>query len=395
MKKYILIILTLFLFIPCVNAKEVVVYFFHSNSCPHCRNEKEYLNTIDDENVKIKMYEISRYGNLMNKVITKLGIDDTSVPITIVGSDYIVGFRSELESEIDNLIDSYKDTKYCDVVDLILDNKNKDKIENCIKSNEGILKQKEEKSINIFGKKIEFNAKKVSLPLISILIGFVDGFNPCATWILIFLITMLFNMKDRRKMWILGLTFLITSGIVYFIFMLGLLTITNNLISTWFKYILALVAIIGGIINLKSFTNDLKKDVGCKVTNKEKRIRIIDRIKKIVQEKKFIISIIGIIMLAISVNFVELLCTSGLPTIFTSVLSLNNLTNYEYMMYMFIYIIMFMIDDIVIFVLAMKTFKITGISNKYTKYSHLVGGILMLLIGILMIFKIEWLMFNF
>lgn len=394
MKKYLFLIISLFIFIPSVSAKEAVVYFFHSDTCPHCAREKEYLKEIEDD-VTIKSYEVSRYSNLNKKVRTRLNITDSSVPLTIVGSDYIIGYSEDLKEEINNLINSYDDKDYCDAVKLIIDNKNQDKIEKCIEKNKNIKKDTTKKSVTLFGKKISFNAKEVSLPFISLLIGFIDGFNPCATWVLIFLITMLFNMKDRRKMWILGLTFLITSGLVYLIFMLGLLTITNSLISTWFKYILALVALIGGVINLRSFFITLKKDTGCTVTNKEKRIKIIDKIKKSVHEKNMLLSILGIVFLAISVNLVELLCSSGLPTVFISILSINDLKTFEYILYLVLYIIIFMLDDIVIFIVAMKTLKVAGISNKYTKYSHLIGGIIMIIIGILMIFKMEWLMFNF
>ena len=250
------------------------------------------------------------------------------------------------------------------------------------------------KTISILGKKIKFDAKSISLPLISILIGFIDGFNPCAMWVLIFLISMLFNMKDKKKMWILGLTFLITSALVYLVFMLGILKIANS-IGNSFKYVIGVIALLGGLVNLNSFRKSLNKSVGCQVTNKEQKKSTINKIKKIVTEQKFIMSLIGIMLLAISVNFVELACSAGLPTMFVEILSINNLDAFEYSIYMFLYILMFMIDDIVIFVIAMTTLKVTGISNKYTKYSHLIGGILMLLIGILMIFKTEWLMFNF
>ena len=99
--------------------------------------------------------------------------------------------------------------------------------------------------------------------------------------------------------------------------------------------------------------------------------------------------------LAISVNLVELACSAGLPLIFTQVLAFNNLNFLQYGFYMFLYVLFFLMDDIVVFAIAMKTLDIKGISSKYGKYSHLIGGILMLLIGLLMIFKPEWLMFNF
>lgn len=389
MKKIYLIFTLLFLFIPVINAKEVTVYLFHSDSCPHCKSEREYLKTIS--NIDVKEYEVSKYSKLLTKVTDKLNINSSSVPITIIGSDYKIGFNDEIKNDIKDMILSYSKSDYCDVVDLII--KNKD-IEKCLDDNKGIYNINNKKSLKLFNKTIYFDAKTVSLPIISILIGFIDGFNPCAMWILIFLISMLFNMKNKKKMWILGITFLVVSALVYLVFMLGLLKVANS-VGNKFKYIIGLVALIGGFINIKSYLKSRKKDTGCQVTNNKSRKKIIERIKKYVNEKNFILSILGISILAISVNLIELACSSGLPTMFIEILSLNDLSKFEYMFYLALYILMFMIDDIVIFIISMSTLKLTGISNKYTKYSHLIGGVLMILIGLLMIFRTDILMFNF
>ena len=121
----------------------------------------------------------------------------------------------------------------------------------------------------------------------------------------------------------------------------------------------------------------------------------MEKIKKIVSEKSFLLSIFGIMLLAFSVNLIELLCSLGIPVMFTNILAMNDLSAIEYVIYMGLYLLFFLIDDILIFVIAMKTLKIKGISNKYTKYSHLIGGVIMVLLGILMAIKPEWLMFNF
>ena len=389
MKKILLTFFALFLFIPLASAK-VNVYLFHSDSCPHCKREIEYLKTLDDVNVKY--YEVSSYSNLLSKVRKELNIKESSVPLTIIGSDYVIGYSDEIKNNIDSMIESYSEKEHCDVVEDIIQNKD---IKSCVDKNKGIYTKSDDKVLNIFGKKIIFNAKNISLPLISALIGFVDGFNPCAMWVLIFLISMLFNMKDRKKMWALGIVFLVTSALVYMAFMTGILALANSSVGSLFKYVIALVALIGGTINLVSFKKSLKSNTGCQVTDKKKKKKIMDRIKDIVSEKHFVISIIGIMLLAISVNLVELACSAGLPAMFIEILSLNNLSKLEYSLYMLIYMLMFMIDDIVVFIIAMTSLKLTGISNKYTKYSHLVGGIIMILIGILMIFKQDWLMFNF
>ena len=238
--------------------------------------------------------------------------------------------------------------------------------------------------------------KDVSLPIFTIILGAVDGFNPCAMWILIFLITMMFSMHDRKRMWILGFTFIFISGFVYLCFMVSWLSLASFLNSvTLIRFLIASFAVLFGMVNIYRYIKSLNSDVGCDVTDKKKRLKIMERIKKIVTEKSFLLSIIGIILLAFSVNLIELLCSLGIPVMFTNVLAMNDLSTLEYVIYIGLYLLFFLIDDIVIFVIAMKTLKIKGISNKYTKYSHLIGGIIMLLLGILMVIKPEWLMFNF
>ena len=113
------------------------------------------------------------------------------------------------------------------------------------------------------------------------------------------------------------------------------------------------------------------------------------------KEKSIWLALLGIITLAIGVNLVEMACSLGFPLIFTEILSLNNIKGIMKIIYLLIYIFFYMFDDILIFVIAMKTLEVTGVTNKYSKYTKLIGGILMLLIGILMIFKYEWLTLNF
>lgn len=242
----------------------------------------------------------------------------------------------------------------------------------------------------------DIDAKTVSLPLFSIVVGFIDGINPCAMWILIFLITMIMPMKDRKKQWILGLTFIITSGIVYLLFLVSWLNLAVFLTKiALIRTIISIFAIVFGMTNIYHYFKDLNSEVGCDVTDANKRQKIMSRIRKITSEEKFILAILGTIGLAASVNVLELLCSLGLPVVFTNVLALNHLNILEYIIYITLYILFYLIDDIVIFAIAMKTMHIKGISNKYTKYSHLIGGLIMVILGLLMVLKPEWLMLNF
>lgn len=397
LKIFFVSVLFLLLFIPFkieAEENEIRLYLFHSSSCPHCKAEKEFLDEIKDNYplLDIVEYEVSENEmnyNFYNKVMKKTGINATGVPFTLIGTDYYVGFDKSVgtDKEIINSIEKFLKGDYVDVIAKI---KNDEDISN-IKYN---VDTNDEKEIPILGK---IDSKNVSLPIFSIVMGALDGFNPCAMWVLLFLITMLFNMNDKKKMWILGLTFLTTSALVYLFIMLAWLKVAISFTTVkWIRILIALVALCGGIANLNGFIKSIKnKTDGCEVVDDKKRKKTFKKIKDIVNEKKFILALIGVITLAVSVNLIELACSAGLPLIFTQVLALNNLSTLEYSIYMFLYTLFFLLDDIVIFVVAMVTLNVKGISNKYGKYSHLIGGIIMMLIAVLMLFKPEWLMFNF
>ncbi len=394
------IVLLLLLLIPTlVSAKEVNLYLFHGDGCPHCAKEREYLKEIEKEydDVNIHLYEVwydTDNQELMEKVKKELNSSTNYVPLTIIGDKYTVGFNDNTKLMIKNNIEKCLKEDCEDVVGNVLAGKTAN--ETTIKKEVKEPKKDKEDSIKdlpILGK---VDVKKVSLPIMAAVIGLVDGFNPCAMWVLIFLISMLLGTKDRKKMWILGLTFLFTSAFIYLLFMVAWLNIAIKMNTViWLRITIAIIAIIAAFINLKSFYKSLKKDTGCEVVDSKKRKNIIEKIKKFTLEKSLILGLLGVMTLAVSVNFIELTCSAGLPLLFTQILALNNLSKLSYMIYILIYIFFFLVDDIIVFVIAMFTLKITGISNKYSKYSHLIGGIIMLLIGLLMIIKPEWLMLNF
>lgn len=394
--KYIFLFILSFLFIlPSINAeekKQVNVYLFHSNTCSHCKAETEFLNEIQKEyeNLKINLYEINdvkENKELMINIKEKLNIDSPMVPFTVIGDYYYIGYNDGVKDGIKNLIEKYTSEEQYDVIKDIIDGKDV--------SNFKIKNGEINKISTVFG---EIDPAKVSLPILSVIMGAIDGFNPCAMWVLIFLITMLFNMENKKRMWALGITFLVTSALIYLVFMFVWLGVATKLLTTisWLKLLIGLIALIGAFINLKGFIKSIvKKDAGCEVVDNSKRKKIISKIKKYTSEKSFILAMLGVMLLAISVNAIELACSAGLPVLFTNVLALNDVNFIEKCIYIFIYIFFFLIDDIIVFFVAMFTLNIKALSTKYTKYSHLIGGIIMLIIGILIIFKPEWLMFNF
>ena len=350
-------------------SKVVTVYFFHSEVCIHCQHENKFLEKMKKKyKDKIKIVKFQTYKNKANQELAKkakkrMGCDKDGVPFTVIGENYFLGYSDAIGDQIMQTIEEY-------VYD-------KDRVGTRV-------------DVPLIGK---VNLDKLSLPIVAFILGALDGFNPCAMWILLFLINMLFNMKDRKRMWLLGLTFLFTSAFVYFLAMLGLSVVLGLTATTWVQRIIAVVAIVGGIVNLNSYRKT--KNGGCHVVDEKKRKKYFTKMKKFTTEQNLILSLIGVITLAASVNVVELACSAGFPTIFITILELNKVGMISKVLYILLYIIFFLIDDIVVFVVAMKTLEISGVTTKYNKYSHLVGGILMILIGLLLIFKPEWIMLNF
>lgn len=396
---YIILIAVLFFcLLTNVNAKEksINIYFFNGDGCPHCAEEEEYLNKIKKQysNIKIVKYEVwynKKNAEFMNLVKEKLNITSPGVPITIIGKTYIIGYNDVAGEKLNRMINYYLKNDYTDVVKKIKKGENIDNIKDGFTKYEKSTDKNTIISVPLIGK---VNLKSLSIPTAATLIGLVDGFNPCAMWVLLFLISMLISMKDRKKMWILGISFLSTSAIVYMLIMLFWYNIMVNITtSIILRNIIAVVAIIASIINISQFFKS--KDGGCTVTDNKKRKKILEKIKKFTSEKSLLLAIIGVMGLAISVNLIELACSAGLPLVFTQILAINHVSQLQAFLYTILYIIFFLIDDIIVFSIAMFSMKVTAISTKYNKYSHLLGGIIMLLIGILLIFKPEWLMFNF
>lgn len=161
---------------------------------------------------------------------------------------------------------------------------------------------------------------------------------------------------------------------------------------SWVKLLVGLIALGAGGYYLYDFV--VNKAGACKVTGGQEKSSFFNKLKKVISNRSLLMSVFGIIVLAVSVNLIELVCSAGLPAIYTQILSLSGLSPVQYYSYLLLYILIFMLDDLLIFVLAMTTLRVTGIQGKYARFSHLIGGILMLIIGLLLLFKPEWLMFG-
>ncbi len=366
----------------------VNLYYFYAEGCSTCAALEEYLDElmIEDPNLTIHEYELA--FNSDNQALAKnleevLRQRIVLTPTLIIGREVLVGYTSASDQEIVDTIAFVRDNQVRDVVGEYL---------GLVQPGQGFDLQRSDGMIRvpILGL---VDARSVSLPLLAIVLGTLDGFNPCAMWVLLLLISMLFHLEHQWKKWFLGGLFLATTFVMYFMFMLSWLSIAI-LFGTivYLRWLIGALAIGGGVFNFKRY---LELEPGCEIVDDQKRLKLRDKLKNIQNQPSLWLAAIGIIVMAVSVNLVELICSAGLPVLFTQVLSLNALSQVEYLGYIGLYMLMFILDDTIVFIIAMKTSELTGLSTKYGRFAHLVGGVLMVLLGLLMIFKPAWLMLSF
>lgn len=373
-------------------AAPVYLTLFYGDGCPHCAKEEAFLDKLEKEFPNLVVRRLEVWYNqdnirLMQEVGQNLNIRITGVPFTVIGEETIAGYFNDetTGARIKNIIEKHSITGCTDLVGNILGQEPTAGDTQC--EGNGLP---EIITLPFFG---EVNIKTWSLPLLTIVIGAIDGFNPCAMWVLLFLISLLLGMENKKKMWILGSSFIIASATVYFLFLAAWLNLFLFLgFIAAIRIIIGLVAIGSGGYHLKEWWSN--RNATCRAVNEEKRQRIMSSLRKVTEQRIFWLALVGIIGVAVAVNLIELVCSAGLPAIYTHILSLANLSIPVYYLYLLLYIFVFMLDDLLVFIIAMATLQMTGISKKYTHWANLFGGIIILVLGILLIFKPGWIMFG-
>lgn len=233
-------------------------------------------------------------------------------------------------------------------------------------------------------------ASEMGMPLFTLAIGLVDGFNPCAMWVLVFLLSVLVNVKDRRKIIVIAGTFVVISGLAYFTFM-----------AAWFNVFqligllrpvqigLGCLAVIVGLVNVKDFFA-FHQGITFSIPAAAKP-GIYRRVREIVTARNLTVALCGAMTLAVAVNVVELLCTAGLPALYTEVLSLQNWPWWIDYSYLALYIAAYMFDDTVLLTIVVITLSHRKLQEREGRWLKLVSGTVILLLGCVMLVRPGWL----
>lgn len=389
MKKIFIFLGLFFFFISWVFAGEEKIEFsiFSRADCVHCIELKDFLETrkADFTGAVAKYYDIDEKENrdLWSSFTEENNLSKVT-PIILIWDEIITWYESDETTG-----------KYILQKSLTLEEssyfENYDWDANTIKSWEWcedeefctLQKPSLEVSIPFLG---IINLRDYSLLFLAVVLGFVDGFNPCAMWVLIMFVTILAQTGSRKKMFQVAGIFILAEAIMYYM-----------ILNVWYKawdfvkldnivtpiiWVISIGA--GAYFIYEFFTN---KDWECKIISWDSKKNTISRIKYIASKPMTIWVFFMTIFIAFSVNVIEFACSIGIPQAFTKLLEMSSLWFFEKQIYVLIYTLFYMIDDLVVFGIAIYAMSYLGITTKYTRYCLFIWGLIMIVLGYFFLFN--------
>ncbi|MCX8205816.1 MAG: thioredoxin family protein [Candidatus Micrarchaeota archaeon] len=354
-------------------SKKYEAYVFVLPTCPHCAEQKPIIYELEKEMPEVAFHIIDAStpdgAALFQRMAREVGLDTTrlAVPTIILNKSALVGFhtKEQIRAEIEKCIAA------CEA----------GAGSQSAQQQEGITAIKEF-DLPFLGRT---DLTTMSLPVLAIVLGLIDGFNPCAMWVLVYLIGLLLEVGDKKKFWLIIGSFLFASGTLYFLFMTAWLN--AFLLIGYMRPVMVLIGLValgGGIVSLKEYYTT-KGALECKVGDADTHAKTQKHVQDIIAQPLTIGIVFSIIVLAFVVNSVEFACSSAIPAVFTQVLAMKDISTLERYAYIVLYDIFFMIDDIIIFTMAGLAVG-GGLGERYAKYCKLLGGVIMAVLGVIILF---------
>lgn len=366
---------------------KVDVYVFWRVGCPHCENAMALLDRLEDQGEPFRQqrFEIgsdARSRELFQRIAIHFNLERPAVPLVVVGDRVFVGYLNDRATG-SAYLGAIRDCVSKGCIDRVQALTHAPGASVGTPPPSDTIARPTEISLPIAG---AIDLRGLSLPVLTILLAAADGFNPCAMWALVFLIGLLAGMRNRRRMWLLGATFLLASAAVYFAFMAAWLNLLLVLgVIVWIRLAIALVALAGGAYALWDAIRHPQPV--CAVSAGGGHKRVFDRLKEMVKAPRLPFAVTGIALLAFAVNLIELVCSAGIPAVYTQILTLTPMPPWRYYAYLLLYLFVYMLDDLLVFASAMWTLQVAGLSGKYMRYSRFIGGVLLIALGLMLLLK--------
>lgn len=369
MKKLIVILILFLLPFIKVNAEEVNVTLFYGKECPHCAKEEKYLEVLEKElgeNINIQKYEVwhnDENNKLLTKVRNTLNDKAEGVPFTIIGNKYFNGYNDEIGKEIKKEVINNLKQNTLNIVDLIKNDK-------LIPSNIN-LQTNPTIHLSLLG---NTDVKQTDAKTIALTEGMSDAINLGSLWIILFLFGILLSVYNKKKRWILGGMFILTSTITYMILSLLNIEFTINQ-TTFIRSFVSIIAIIIAAITI---------DAHMKINIPKKSF--LQTVQETFGKHQMVIYILSIIITSIITTFTLVNQANSSPLLFKTILEIQNITNSNYIINIILYFFSYFITSIILFAVMNTLIKEIVIENTIGTYNRLIAGIVMLVSASILLF---------
>jgi glutaredoxin len=364
---------------------------FVREGCPHCVRAKTFLEQLKQErpSLQILVHDVGQSAVAAER-LTELAaarhVQTLGVPAFLVGGELLIGYDEA--GTTGSLIRSLLDRGSPRSGERLPPGACGPQIEEpCRSPSDQKEVDQETVTVSLVGR---LSARDLGLPLFTLVLGLLDGFNPCAMWVLLFLLSLLVNLRDRKKIAVIAGTFVLVSGLVYFAFMAAWLNLFRFVgYSRITELLLGGVALSIGALNLK---DALAVQHGFSIGIPESaKPGLYARTRRILQADHMAGAVVGVVVLAFLVNVIELLCTAGLPAAYTRILTLRQLDWWQYYGYLALYNLAYIADDSLMVAIAVVTLSRHKLQAREGRWLKLLSGSVMAGLGLILLFKPDWL----
>ncbi|MFA5371784.1 MAG: hypothetical protein WC053_04825 [Sideroxydans sp.] len=355
---------------------EVQLYFFWSLTCPHCTEAHPYIAAISQARPWVKLHapELSRSAEntrLYQSMAQQLGEDAVSVPALLFCGEMHIGWESNATTGA-----------------LI-----RQRLDDCHARALGVQKGDPRVAAKITPPiQLPFigaiDPASLSLPALTLVLAGLDAFNPCAFFVLLFLLSMMAHQKSRRRMLLIGGVFVLISGLMYFAFMaawLNVFQLFGHL--AWVTVAAGALAVFVGAVNVKDFFL-FEKGLTLSIPE-SKKPDIFRRARIILAAESLPAMLAATIFLAVAANFYELLCTAGFPMVYTRLLTLADLSIVGRYIYLVAYNLIYVLPLALIVIVFSRSLGARKLTEREGRLLKLMSGVMMLELGALLLLAPE------
>jgi cytochrome c biogenesis protein CcdA/glutaredoxin len=358
---------------------DATIYFFWGDGCPHCADEEIFLDALVEEYPQVKVLDYEVWYDTANQEILKkaadvMGFEPKGVPVTVIGEKVWIGFREQYKAEMKAaVIDCIANTCESPIENVVLSTEIPSEVQT---NSDQVI------TLPIFG---EVDLGEQSLAVSTLIIGFVDGFNPCSLWVISVLLALALTSGSRTKVITVGLTYLLVTTLVYSLFILGVFTLFSYIgYLKWIQVIVALVAIGFGVINMKDYFW-YKEGVSFTISDKHKPKLYQNMRDSVVTPRSLFGLISSTAVMAAGVSLIEFSCTAGFPVIWSNIMIANNVSGLYFALLLGLYMLIYLLDEIGVIAVASITMKAARVEEKHGRLLKLISGTIMLALGIVML----------